>query len=94
MVRRLGRACGERVGCGESVVIEVGDKILLLVTGPHGVGLVRAFVECVHAGVNPVFDTTNLFTQRIDSEGVTWIRGHDLDSPAARALLVAGTLGR
>ncbi|HEV3059644.1 MAG TPA: hypothetical protein VGY48_15445 [Vicinamibacterales bacterium] len=75
-------------------MIEVGDKILVLVTGPHGTGLVAAVVEYVYRSSPDHFVAGEARGFHTADEGVTWIRGHDIDSPAARALLVAGTLGR
>lgn len=80
-------------------MISAGDKIILLVSGPHGVGLVRATIDYIYES-SPAFAASyiplsgHIMACKEASEGVTWIHGHDLDSPAARALLVAGTLGR
>jgi hypothetical protein len=75
-------------------VINVGDKILVLIKGPHGIGIVQAVVEHVYTsgGLSAGCGEHGCFGFRDDDENIYWCRGDDLNSPAANALIVAGTL--
>jgi hypothetical protein len=65
----------------------------VLIKGPHGIGIVQAVVEHVYGsgGLSARTDGAT-FGFRDEDENIYWCRGDDLNSPAANALLVAGTL--
>jgi hypothetical protein len=74
--------------------MSVGDKILVLVSGPHGHGLVPAEVTHVYAsgGLTSKIVTNGWLGFRDDQEGIEWTRGHDPTTPEACALLTAAHL--
>jgi len=79
--------------------MNVGDKILVFVRGPHGYGLVPAEVTHVYesGGVAaraapPTRADSGCMGFRDDDEGRLWTRGHDPTTREAAAMLVAATL--
>lgn len=72
-----------------------GEEIMLLVVGTRLVGA-YAFASGPDGSWVAVdrlrMPLTMLADLTAEGEGTVWCRGHDFDSPAARALRVAGAL--